>query len=767
MVPAYTTIPGSDAITTGVDTTKPGFRLFTWLSPGQPNRVYWSNEQLLGLHGTNQADLTGFTNSGYMYWTNNYLNFFTGIGGNAGNFTAPNGYTDVQFPGLGGTTDVPYVNNPSASMEVLCFLRFQNPGLYQMGVNSDDGFAVTEGPSPQDRFATVLGQFDGGRGPSDTTFSFIIPKAGFYPFRLLYENGNGGTGALEWFMVTNGVRTLINDPDPTNTTGVTAFFVGPALPAYVSQIKPYPDQNGVRPDQVLVQLTDGSTSVTQNSIKLTVSGSGVTSPAPTISKVGSVTTAALNFSPLLLSGSNYTATLVWSDNATPTATHSNTWAFTVLSSVTLDSSLAVPLSGITANPPGFILQVAQMDNTFTGAGNGVPNQIDAFDALNTGLYFPWFGSSVVDTTGSVVASNNIAIWTWTNQVDFNIIGYATGGDYANPYQMPGTLGLTSSGQDVVAWLDSYVVFPTAGFYEMGVNSDDGFRLSEGYGLKRQVLHVTGTGINTDVAAVVSTTNYLNYGNGGFGGTLPQTPISGQILFVNSNNFAPGGSINLTGKIALVDTGLYGQTDAALCYIAQTNGAIGFIEIHPTNGGTPVHMGGTGPGPINIPALNVNGANGQRDFWLTNGTLTASIGSAVGIVIAEADYGRGDSHTDGGFVVPVAGAYPLHLSYFGGNSGGNNVEWTVLAGGIAADGIRTLMNDTTNKLSLLAYQTAAGNPNLPKVSISNQGTTVTITYTGTLQSSPTANGPYSDVSGATCPYTFSPVGASAKFYRTRM
>jgi len=303
---------------------------------------------------------------------------------------------------------------------------------------------------------------------------------------------------------------------------------------------------------------------------------------------------------------------------------------------------------------------------------------------------------------------------------------------------------------------------------MGVGSDDGFRLSEGYGLKRQVLHVTGTGIDTDVAAVVSTTNYLNYGNGGFGATLPQTPISGPVFFVNSNNYTLGGSINLTGKVAVVDINLRGITDdALLCYFAQTNGAIAVITINVPTNGLPYRMSGTPPAPLEIPALNVSGDFGQRDFWVTNQNLTASIGAAVGIVLGEADYGRGDAHSDFGFVVPVAGAYPLHLTYFGGPAGDNNVEWSVLTGGIAADGTRSLINGTTNSpsLTLLAYQSAGAPIPRPTLGVSKQGGTVTITFTGTLQSSTNVNGTYQDLSDAHSPYTV-PTGSSpAKFYRS--
>ncbi len=212
---------------------------------------------------------------------------------------------------------------------------------------------------------------------------------------------------------------------------------------------------------------------------------------------------------------------------------------------------------------------------------------------------------------------------------------------------------------------------------MGVGSDDGFRLSEGFGLKRQVLHVTGTGIDTDVAAVVSTTNY---GNGGFGATLPQTPITAPVFVVTSNNYVPFQSINLSNKIAVITRGFYGGSSGFNCYLAATNGAVGAILLNRPGDGLASVMTATPPAPPNIPCLNVNGAFGQDQFWFTNANLTASIGAAVGIVLDAADYGRGDAHSDFGFVVPVAGAYPLHLTYFGGPAGDNNLEWSVLTGG---------------------------------------------------------------------------------------
>lgn len=767
VAPTYITVPGSLTVASGVDTTKPGFKLLTWQGSGEPNRVYWANEQMAGLHGANNANLAGFNDGGYMDYQG-VINFnakpsSVSGGGEQGDFKTNNGYADALIPGLPGTVGN---GTDNSAMEVLTFLKFAQPGLYEMGVNSDDGFAVTTGLNPKDRFAPLLGDFDAGRGASDTRFSIVITNAGIYPFRLLWFNGGGGAN-VEWFTVNNGVRVLVNDPSSTNTTGITAYYSGPSLPAYVSQINPYDGQGNARPDQVIVQLTDGSTTVNQGSIQLTVSGNGVTSPAPTITKNGSVTTAKLAFNTFLQSGSNYTATLVWSDNGTPANTHSNTWAFTVMNwagGLTLDPSMSVPASSLDKTQPGFLLQVTQVDPaTVNDSGDGLGNTADVNNALLAGLFFPWYGTNVADLlSGSAVNgpafTNNFYIWT--NAVDFNDKG--SGGDFGNDFIGPGIPGLTGSLNNFARGFDSWIVFPTPGLYIMGVNSDDGFRLSEGQGVTRQVLHVTGTGIDTDVGAVVS---YTLWNNGGFGATPPIPAISAPVMVVNSNNYTLGGSINLAGKIAVVDQGFYGADDATLCYVAQTNGAIGFIEINAPANGMPYRMSGTGPGKITIPALNVSGFGGQRDFWLTNGTLTASIGADANPVIYADEVGKGMSHVDFPFTVPAAGAYPMHLLYYQGG-GGAGLEWTIVNAGVPADGVRSLVNDSTDAASPVAYQpTAAQITARPTVKVGKSGNSVVITFSGTLTSSSTVNGTYTPVSGATSPYTVPTTGA-AGFYRAK-
>jgi len=774
-VPTYATIPAGDAVT-GVDTSKVGFKILPWQSGIEPNHVYWANEQLAGLHGANNANLTSATDGGYIDYTG-VLNFnitpsSAAGGGEQGDFRTNNGYADMLFPGIPGANGL----NGSSALEVLTYLQFQAPGVYQMGVNSDDGFAVTEGKNPRDRFALLLGQYDGGKGSSDVLFYLAVTNAGIYPVRLMWENGNGeaGNGAnLEWFTVQpDGTKILVNDPASTNTTGIKAFYAGPALPAFVSQVNPYPGQTGVRPDHVVVQLTDGSTAVNAGSIQLLLNGSS--SIAATNGKAGNVTTVALPFttSNLLPSGSSNQLTLVWTDNGTTPITHSNVWSYTVMPyNVTLNAGMSVPASSLDKAQAGFNLEVTQLDPDIVGdTGDGLANQSDSMNSLLAGLYFPWYGTNVADLQTST-ADNGAAytnnFWFWTNAVDFNntktVSGSSSPGDFPLDYVLPGIPGLTGSFNNFAGAFDSWIVFPSAGFYVLGVNSDDGFRLTEGQGVTRQVLHVTGTGIDTDVAAVASTTNY---GNTGFYASIPVTPVTAPVMFVNSNNYTLGGTINLTGKIALVDNGLYGVgDDSELAYIAQTNGAVGFIEINNATNGLPYVMGGGLSSKITIPSLNVNGDFGQRAWWITNGTLTASIGADAHLILNSADFGKGMDHRDAGVIVPAAGAYPLHLLYFQGG-GGAGLEWTLVNPSLAADGSRSLINDASDPGSLLAYQpTAAAIPNLPTVGIVNQGGVVKISFTGKLQSSSTVNGNYQEVPGATSPYTVPTGAAPAQFYRS--
>lgn len=764
VVPKYSALIPAWAIASGVNTNLPGFRLLPWQSPdtagvGEPNATYWAQEQINGLHGANNADVSSAADGGYIDYTS-VINFsaFPASAGytDIGDFQTGNGYNDSLFPGIPGANGF----TGSTALEVLTFLQFTKAGVYTMGVNSDDGFVVTAGTNPKDRLAPVLGEYSGGRGSSDTTFSVPVMSPGIYAMRLLWENGAGegsGNGAnLEWFVVdTNGVRILINDHSSTNDTGVAAYYSGPTPTAFVSQINPYIGNGSAVPHKVVVQLTDGATTVSGGSIQFSIDGTAM--PVPTVSKSGTVTTATLNLLNQPMTSGAHTATLVWTDSAS--TTHSNNWSFTVESYAVADSGQAVPATGVDTTQPGFTMHVTQLDASVANdSGDYIANQVDWANAMLAGTCYPWYGYNVADTNTVPSVSSNL--WYWTKAVDFNDTGSA--GDFTFDYTTPGIPGVTGNQNYFAKGLDGWVVFPQAGYYRMSVSSDDGFRVSPGIGLLRQVLHIKGAKVDRDVAAVVSETTY---GNGGIGTPPPVVPITAPVVFISTNNYTPGQAINLTGKIAAVDAGLYGASDALLCYIAQTNGALAVIHVWNPANGLPYVMTGTAPAPITTPTIMVNGYNGERDTWITNTDLTATIGASQTQIWGSADYGKGMGRIDMPVIIPTAGAYPIHLTYFQGN-GGAGMEWQTYQGydGVVLGATNMfVINDTTNPSSLVAYRAVKVLPT-PTLSVSKQGTSYVITYSGVLKSCATANGTYQPVAGASNPYTIPTSAAQKMFYR---
>lgn len=768
-VPTYGTLAAADVVASGVDTSKLGFKIMPWQSDGQPNAIYWTEEQLIGLHAANNANLSAATDNGYIDYTG-VINFnispASAGGGDAGNFQTAAGYPDSLFPGIPGANGL----NGSTAIEVLTFLKFPAAGLYYMGVNSDDGFLVSEGKNPKDRLAVKLGSFNGGRGATDSIFPVAVTAPGIYPVRLIWENGNGelpGNGAnCEWFTVKDGVKYLINDPAATNTTGVVAYYAGPQLPAYVSHVYPFDGATGARADKLVAQLTDAGSTVNGSSIKFAVDGTLINA---TVAKAGKVTTATADITPAnIMQPGKRIASLVWADTAANS--YSNSWSFTVDPWTALNPSLAVPLSAADSTKPGFTLQVSQMDPEITrpGKNDGMANQLDSADALLGGLYFPYYGSNTVDvaaggTSTLLPAYSNV--WYFNNAMDFNNV--TSPGDFTYDLFIPGLPGVgpSADSENFAVWMDGYVAL-NAGYYRMGINSDDNFRVTEGTGITRQILHVTGSGVDRDVAAVVSDT--IN-GNTGFGMPVPTTPIVAPVTWLGSvpDTGCPHfPAVDLTGKIAVINN--LNCLDADLAYQAQEYGALAVILVNDAQWGLPYVLTGTSGGAFKVPVLCVNAYNGEEDMWKTNTSLVASIGADANLKLGEIDNGdgKGMSWVNFNVVVPQTGLYPLHVLYEQGG-GGAGFEWAVqYSDSLAWDATsRSLVNDSADNRSLKAYRAVTVQPR-PTLSLSKQGGAWKITYTGTLQSTATLGGAYQDVQGTSSPYTV-PTGTGAQmFYRAR-
>ena len=376
------------------DSTKPGF---IWnvseVAASEPNLLTWAEQQLAGLKGLNLADpaAAGEAAAGPASAPNPATAPIQFIVPGTINFSKVDQDTthkhpglppEIRMPGLPGITG----STDNIAAEALAWLELP-AGMNTMGVRSDDGFRVTIGGAiPGDKYssqAVTFGQYDPGRGAADTTFSFVISKAGIYAARLLYENGSGDAN-VEWYRVQGTNAVLIND---TTNGGIKAYqAITDEAGAYASSVVPVPGATGVSPQPDLaVQLVDGMEPIDGQSITLTFDGARVT---PQVNRQGDTTTLVTYVpSNLLTSLSTHTAVLGYADRGDPRTLK---WSFTIAGYPTLDPSTAVTPD---TSQPGFLF------NIFANSGNQQGDN-DSFDITEQGL-----NGLLVDSTSAAVLPN--------------------------------------------------------------------------------------------------------------------------------------------------------------------------------------------------------------------------------------------------------------------------------------------------------------------------------------------------------------------------
>ncbi len=779
VVAAYASLPADSLMPPGsVDTGTRGFRIRPYQTEAaQPNTLAWTEDQLIGVYGPNIATLTGADANGFIDYSG-VINFSieAGSGTDRGDFA-----NDIAFPGIPGTTGL----TGNSSMEVVTFLEFPTAGVYTMGVNSDDGFKVTVGKNPRDRFALILGQFNGGRGASDTLFTLTVPQAGIYPFRLIWENGNGELSAgnqanCEWFTVqSDGTKVLIND----TTSPIKAYRSGP-LPPFVSRLIPAINEIGVLPDVTIqVELTDGtSTQVKQDSIQLAVNSGGLAAPG-SVNKAGSVTTAKLTpATPFAVSSVN-TLQLAWADTGTFTST--NTWQFTVLDATLPPELRTAPGSGKT---PGFRVHTFQVP-TFTANGtanSGIVNEVPVGNSLFLGVW----GTNIADLSQAVngtFAVPGVVNWSRDISETGTEIGFFQSPEHPDA-PIPGMPGMTSEGvstyENFAAEVLTYVEFPSAGVYTMGVNSDDGFRVTAAADANPGAGAVRVTEPAGKAGNYCGLATYAANG-GAFGGPWPHSPAlvrklvratdgttendSDGVTVGDSYMFLVGPVVNgaeLSGNIAVTRRG-GGITFAQKARYCQDAGALAVIVVNRADqaGQKPWGMGGSDPG-VTIPCIMIDWSDwvALKDVTTTNTAttqVTLSLTDDDRPMLGQYDGGRGQgTPTLFSFYVPQAGVYPLRLMWEQGQ-GGANCEWF----SVDALGNYVLLNDPNNTAALKAYQERTA-PVTPTISISLTGGSPVLTYTGTLQAASVVTGTYTNVTGAVSPYAVPTGTAGQSFYRTR-
>jgi hypothetical protein len=293
------------------DTSKPGFIWnYTQNDQSQPNSVASAESRLAGLIGTNLVDVTvvgaalaaGIPNPTNLFLPAHFeiattINLDKAAGSN-GNITP-----DDQMP---GTPGIDGSSNGQAA-EILYYVDLQ-PGTYQFSVNSDDGFQTTAGLIGDVFKSHVAGQFDGGRGASDTIYRVIVKDAGVYAFRTVWENGGGGSNIELTQKLADGTWVLLNGTGgPKTYRAITS-----ALPTRITQAVPADGSTAGPADKIDVVINEGSDTVTDSSVKLTLNGAPITA---TVKRTGKVLEASYQPSAPLASGSTNTVTIAYTSTA--------------------------------------------------------------------------------------------------------------------------------------------------------------------------------------------------------------------------------------------------------------------------------------------------------------------------------------------------------------------------------------------------------------------------------------------------------------------
>ena len=223
-----------------------------------------------------------------------------------------------------------------------------------------------------------------------------------------------------------------------------------------------PAVSGVNLDAygLIVKLTDaGTITVQTNTIALNFNGQTVTPNS--ITKAGDLTTISYKAPTLLPSDAVYPVEISFQDSSGQSSDVSRD--ITVATYGLIPPSFAVPAANVDKSAPGFRIHPHQV-------ASGEPNTIAWAEGQLAGLHGPNLADlSGADSTGYYNRSTVIALNNASATPNF-------AADAAFPEV--GIPGPTLSIEDNSALeILTYLEFPAAGAYTMGINHDDGFRLT--------------------------------------------------------------------------------------------------------------------------------------------------------------------------------------------------------------------------------------------------------------------------------------------------
>ncbi|HEX7859458.1 MAG TPA: PA14 domain-containing protein [Verrucomicrobiae bacterium] len=236
--------------------------------------------------------------------------------------------------------------------------------------------------------------------------------------------------------------------------------------AFLSSIAPLGNNTSAR-TEIRVVITDQDTSLDQSSVVLKLNDTTVT---PTFTRDEDTLSTIISHTPanLLPANSQNTISIVWSDTAGTRKTNNAT--FRVGNYDTVPSSIALPVNSGVSTDSGFKVKVYQITGNLT-----------ATSAFAETVLAGQQGENMADTT---IADENgyFVDPSATSTIDYNLNSAPLGTS-----TFPGIPGFTDSEENFVVEATAYLEFPAAGYYQMGVRTDDGFILYGGLGAGATVL----------------------------------------------------------------------------------------------------------------------------------------------------------------------------------------------------------------------------------------------------------------------------------------
>ncbi|MHB8520678.1 MAG: hypothetical protein ACYDH9_07955 [Limisphaerales bacterium] len=267
-------------------------------------------------------------------------------------------------PSTDGSTD-------GQAAEVRTYLKLP-AGVVRMEVNSDDGWRLYAGAQPADAFGrAVLAEHNDGTGP--VQFSFLVSQAGVYPFRMIWENGTGGSHLTWYSFDATGKKALVNDRANGGVPAYRALVAGTTVQPYIAAVTPIPaiHQIEVANTNLTILLADGTHPVDDASVSLTVDGKSITPIKQRQGSLLSVSDGGAAFPGLQLPSDVHTATVTFKDS-TGAYSRSQQWTFNNIQILILPATPVVqenfdsyPEATSTANtvPPGWTAWNYTLENT--------------------------------------------------------------------------------------------------------------------------------------------------------------------------------------------------------------------------------------------------------------------------------------------------------------------------------------------------------------------------------------------------------------------